>query len=189
MKITIEIIKDKYLSRSQMTLMNKWRVKEFGLENFKNFKKDYWPGARFFFVKDSGKVVSFGGLRDVRIRYLGKKYSILGICNIISVIKGKGYGKIVIQAMMDYSKRTGKTLLGFCEKKNSKFYGKAGLKIGKDLDRRFILKNPKTDEEKGDKGADGIYYDGKDRLIKKVLSTKGTGYYWLPDVDKGEPHW
>lgn len=190
MKITTEIIRDKKLPGSYMALMNKWRVKQFGPENRKNFKKDYWPGANFFFLKDDGKIVAFGGLRDVTISYLEKNYKIQGFCSIISVIKMRGYGKILIHAMIDYLKKTGKTGLGFCGEKNSKFYKKAGLDVKKDLADRFALKNPKTGEIKFDEeGGYGLYFNGKDKLIKKVLSTKGVGYYYLPDVDKGGSHW
>jgi hypothetical protein len=185
-KITIEIIKDKDLPKKYMDVMNKGRVGEWGEKNRKNFKKDYWPGAKFFFVKEGKEIVAFGALRDVTINYLGKKYKILGICNIISVVKGKGYGKMLIQAMIKYLKAKGKTGLGFTDQ--TRFYEKAGLKSKKSFTWRFASKNPKTGEIKFDSGdCDGIYIEGKDNLIKKVLSTKGTGYYWLPDVK--DPHW
>jgi hypothetical protein len=187
-KIIIEIIKDKDLPKKYMDVMNKGRVGEWGEKNRKNFKKDYWPGAKFFFVKDGKEIAAFGALRDVAINYLGKKYKILGICNIISVVKGKGYGQILISSMITYLKKTGKTGLGFCGHKNSEFYRKAGLDVKKSFTWRFASKNPKTSEIKFDSGdCDGICIEGKDKLIEKVFSTKGVGYYWLPDVN--EPHW
>jgi len=187
-KIIVEIIKDKDLPKKYEDLMNKWRKKEFGQDEVKNFKKDYLPGAIFFFVKVGKKVVAFGGLRKVTINYLGRKYRILGICNIISIEKRKGYGKILISAMIDYLKKTGKTGIGFCSKKISKFYGKAGLKIAKDLTQRFVWRNPKTRETKLDEErGDGIYIEGKDRFVQKLLSTKSKAYYYLPDIKK--PHW
>ena len=185
----IEIILDKNLTKRHTVLMNRWRKKEFGPQwTIRNFKKDYLPGARFFFLKENRKIVAFGTLRKVTINYLGKKYNILGICNIISIEKGKGYGKILIAAMIKYLKKTGKTGLGFCRSKNTQFYKKAGLNTIKDLTKRFALRNATTNKYKYDEeGGDGIYIDGKDKLIKKVLSTKGTGTYYLPDIK--QPHW
>jgi len=64
------------------------------------------------------------------------------------------------------------------------------LKIKKRLGLRFALKNPQTGEikfeAKGDVG-DGLYYESKDKLISKIIKTKGTGYYWLSDIK--DPHW
>ena len=92
--------------------------------------------------------------------------------------------------MINHLKKTGKTGLGFCGRQNTKFYGKAGLKTKRLFGGRFALKNPKTGEvrfeEKGDEG-DGLWYDGKDKLISKMLRTKGIGYYYLPNIKS--PHW
>lgn len=177
---------NKDLPEKYMVLMNKWRRKQFGPNEIKNFKKDYLPGAKFFFVKANKEVVAFGGLREITITYLRKKYKILGICNIISVKKRRGYGKILIQSMVNYLKKTGKTGLGFTGQ--TKFFEKAGLKNKKSFTWRFALKNPKTGEVKFDnEDCDGIYYNGKDNFIKKVLSTKSIVYYYLPNIDM--PHW
>ena len=173
-----------------MTLMNKWRVKEFGKGEKKNFKKDYDLNTLFFFVKDTKnkEVLAFGGLRPVSVEYQGKKYNILGVCNIISIKKKKSYGRILIQSMIKYSKRTGKTLLGFCERKNIKFYEKSGLKTKKDFTNRFAFKNPITKQVKFDKeGGDDFYYESKDKFISKVISTNGVGYYYTKGLK--EPHW
>ncbi len=168
--------------------MNKWRKKEFGRKAIKNFKKDYFPGAKFFFVKAGKEIVAFGGLRKVIIEYLGRKYVIGGICNIVAIKKGEGFGKVLISAMIKYLKKTKKTGLGFCDRKITRFYAKAGLKTKQGLCDRFALKNPQTGEIRFDtEGGDGLYLDGKDHLIKKILSTKSTAYYFLPDISM--PHW
>lgn len=172
--IAIEIIRDKDLPKKYTVLMNKWRKKEFGRKEIKNFKKDYFPSAKFFFVKDDKNIVAFGCLRDISMRYLGKTYNILGICNIVSIQKGRGYGLILINAMIDYLKKTGKTGLGFTAV--SGFFKKAGLSVKSNFIKRFIYINPITKEEIIDDEGDGIYYDGKDHFIKKVLSTKSIVY-------------
>jgi len=172
MKLSVQIKTVRNLSNSDMALMNKWRAKRIKEKKQKNFKKDYLPNPKFFFVKNKGKIVSFGILRTININYLGKRYSIMGFCSIISIVKGKGYGKILMQAMIKDLKRTGKTGLGFCGRNNLRFYGKAGLKTKKGFIKRFVYKNPKTGEEIIDNEGDGIYYEGKDKFISKVLSNK-----------------
>jgi GrpB-like predicted nucleotidyltransferase (UPF0157 family)/shikimate kinase len=173
-KIKIETKLNKNLSKSDKTIINNARVAEWGEENRKDFKKDYEPNTLWFFVKDNGKIVSLGGLRPIHINYLGKYYNILGICCINSIVKGKGYGSILIKGMIDYSKKTGKTLLGFTVA--TEFFRKAGLGTEKDFVKRFVYKNPKTGKEIIDNEGDGIYYEGNDNFIKKVLSTKDIVY-------------
>lgn len=169
-KILIKIKDIEELTKEDMTFINSCREREYGQEAVMDFKKDYSPSAKFFFVINNNKIIAFGTLRDISINYLDKKYDILGICNILSIEKGKGYGKVLIKNMIDFLKKKGKTGLGFTTKTD--FFRKAGLKIEKDFIKRFIYKNPKTKEEIIDNEGDGIYYEGKDDFIKKVLSTK-----------------
>ncbi len=180
MKITIETKKCKELYKSEMDLMNKWRRRDFGPQESKNYKKDYPLDTNFFFVRDEKEIAAFGALQPIAINYLGKNYKILGICNIISLQKGKGYGKKLIAAMIHSLKKAGKTGLGFTTKTD--FFKKAGLNTKKDFIRRFIYRNPITKEEIIDREGDGIYYEGKDGFIKKVLSNKSIVYI-------GIPHW
>ena len=183
-----EIIKGKDISQKQIDFINKSRIKQYG-KDINLFSKKQQKDAVFFFVEDDNKIGSLGLLMDIKMNYLGKNYSIRGIGGILSIEKGKGYGKILINAMVDYLEKTGKTGLGFCSEENSKFYEKAGLKTSKNLNLRFEMKNPKTGETEKDPdgGCTGIYYNGKDNLISKVLKTKSIGYYWFPGLN--EPHW
>jgi hypothetical protein len=182
-----EIITDQKLPEKYMKLMNLHRIKHFGRKNIKDFKKDYWPGAKFCFLIDNNKILAFCGLRKITICYKNKKYNILGICNVISVINGKGYGKILIQRVINYVTKQSKTALGFCDQKNTLFYKNAGLNIKTNFSLRFALKHPKTNKLKFDKPSDGIFINGKDNLIKKISSNKELAYYYLPDIK--DPHW
>ncbi len=176
--ITIEIKKVKELTKAEKNLINKNRIKEFGKTAIINFSKDYEPDTFFFFVKDEGKIVAFVGLRPIKINYLGKQYKIGGICSLISIKKKRSYGRILIGALLSYLKKTGKSALGFTHQ--TKFCEKAGLGVEKDFVKRFIYKNPKTGEEIIDNDGDGIFYNGKDNFIKKVLSTKSKVYISVP---------
>lgn len=173
-KITIEIIKNKNLSKAEKNLINKARVDDWGEKNRKDFKKDYEPDTEWIFVKDNNKIVSFGGLRPIKIKYMGKTYNIKGICSTISIIKEKAYGRIMIAGMISHLKKIGKTALGFTTK--TWFFKKAGLGTKKDFVKRFIYINPKTKEKIYDNEGDGIFYNGKDNFIRKVLSTKSLVY-------------
>ena len=170
MKTTIKIKKNKNLSRADKDLINKNRAREFGKEEIKDFKKDYEPNTEWFFVKSGNKVVSFGGLRPIKIKYMGKTYNIKGICSTISLKKKKGYGRFLIQSMIEYLKKSGKTGLGFTGK--WRFFKKAGLGTKKDFINRFVYINPKTGEKIIDRDGYGIYYEGKDKFISKVLKNK-----------------
>lgn len=170
----VEITKNKNLTKSQKALINKARVSEWGKDEKNNFSKDYEPETLWFFVKKSNRVVSLGGIRPIKIKFKDKIYSVGGICSTISVEKKKGYGKILVKSMINYSKKTGKTILGFTGQ--TKFFEKSGLKTKKDFIKRFIYINPKTKEKIYDDDGDGIYYEGKDKLISKILKTKSPVY-------------
>ena len=174
MKIQVEVKKNKNLTKSEKDFINKNRVKEFGKEGFRDFKRDYEPDTEWVFVKADSRTVSFCGLRPVRIEYLGKTYNIGGICSTIAVVKGKGYGRMMVNALVDYLKKKGKTGLGFTGE--TEFFKKVGLGTKKNFIRRFVYRNPKTGEEVIDNEGDGIYYDGKDNFINKVLLTKSIVY-------------
>jgi len=180
MAIRIEMKSNKVISRFENDLMNKFKSKEYGRKHKrKDFRKDY-PDSVFFFVKGKGKITAFGTFRRLTLEFKCKRYRIFGICNILTIQRGKGYGKILIKAMIKHLKRTGKTGLGFCISKNMKFYKKSGMSIKKEFIRRVVYKNPKGKLEP-EKNADGFYYEGKDKLITKILSGKSIAYTDLKD--------
>jgi hypothetical protein len=168
--ITIEYKKLKDLSIKEITLMNRARIDNFGKNETKDWKKEYPSNSIAFFVKSNSKIMSFLVLIPITINYLRKRYNILGICSVISVDKGKGYGLLLIDSVLSYIKKTKKSALGFTTK--TEFFRKAGLEIKKELIKRFIYIDPITKEKIKDDIGDGIFYNGKDNFIKKVLSTK-----------------
>jgi predicted N-acetyltransferase YhbS len=186
MKTEVIIKKGKELTQKEINLMDNARIADYG-ENTKMFKKDEQKSI-FFFVKSEGQIVSFGMLKPIKMTYLGKKYNLLGIGNILSIKKGKGFGKILIHSMIEYLKMKGKTGLGFCGKSNVLFYKKAGFETRNKFSFRFVLKNPWTGKiTPDDENCTGIYSNGRDDFIKKVISTKSVGYYWVPRMEC--PHW
>ena len=187
MKLKTEIKKGKDLSKEEFDFMNNQRIREYG--NKTNlFNRTYHNKTNFFFVKHGKVVVTFGFLRPVEITYKNKKYNIFALGGIMAIEKKKGYGIFLINAMIDYSRKTGKTILGFTGKETAGFYKKAGLKVKQDFSLRLEMENPKTKERipDVDGACPGIYYGGKDKFTTKVVRTKGIATYWMPDIK--EPH-
>lgn len=165
----VEIKKNKNLTGEEKDIINNSRIKEWGERERKDFSKDYEQDAEWFFLKDNNKLVSLGCLRPIVINYLGKEYKIMGICSILSLEKGKGYGKILIKSIIHYLKEKNITGLGFTIK--TEFFKKAGLKAEKDFIKRFIYRKP-NGEDIVDNEGDGVYFEGKDKFISKVLKNK-----------------
>jgi len=174
MKVIIK--KGKNLSNDYIKKWNETRLKEFdedrplNLKNRKNFEKDI-----FFTLYDKNKnILSCGRLKQIKINFLSNHYNILGGADLVSTIRGKGYGKITKKAQIKYAKERKKTMIGFCTRKNTPFYEKCGLEIKKDLVKRFVYPSssgykPKQEEEKY-KNRDVTYLNGKDEFMKKVLA-------------------
>ena len=172
----IEIKKGKNLSKRERYLFAKESIKEFD-DNKKPLEKELEElkddmQSIFFFVKKKEKVVSFGLLKPVKINYLGKNYNILGIGNIISIKKKKGYGTILMREMMNYFIKRKKTALGFTGSRTAPFYRKVGLRAEPKLKNRFFYDYGNTKTNKEESKWWGIYYEGKDKFISKVLKTK-----------------
>ena len=125
------------LSHDECNIMNIHRMKEFGKNETKDFHQDYPSDSQFFFVILKKHIVAFGTLRPITIEFNDKTYNILGFCNIISIIKQKGYGKHLIHSMIEYINKSQHTALGFCYSKVSPFYKKCGLMIEPDFIQRF----------------------------------------------------
>lgn len=176
--LSVEIIKNKDLSRTQREKINHVRISHWGEAQRKNISKDYEPGTLWIFIKKKNKVVSLGGLRPIKVKYLRKIYKIGGICSTISLDKRKGYGKRMVSSMIDYSRKTGKSILGFTGKENLEIFKKMGLGIKKNFIKRFIWVKP-NGEKIHDNDGHGIYYEGKDKFISKVLKTKSPVYIYV----------
>ena len=176
--VSLEIVKNKDLSKKQKEVINHARVSHWGEVQKRNFSKDYEPDTLWFFIKNKKKVVSLGGIRPIKAEYLGKKYDIGGICSTISLVKKKGYGRYMVHALIDYSIKTGKSIVGFTAKENLKIFSKTGLQIKEDFIRRFIQIKP-NGEKFYDNDGHGIFYNGKDDFISKVLKTKSPVYVFV----------
>lgn len=175
----IDLARNRYLSEEEKTVINNARVANWGKVALKDFDEDYESDTLWVFVRDEGKIVSFGGMRPLEINYLGKCYNIFGLCSTISVVKGKGYGKVMAGGMLDYIKQSGKSALGFTTQTG--FFAKAGLGTRKGLIKRFVWVK-ENGERILDNVGDGIFWDGKDDFLKKILESEDL-------VEIGVEHW
>ncbi|MBD3259717.1 GNAT family N-acetyltransferase [Candidatus Woesearchaeota archaeon] len=180
MKTRIETYKGKDMPAQIYKRISKIWQKEFTDEepleakNRKRFADDI-----FFIVLDSNnRILSTGRLIPINIEFLGKEYKIMGIGDIAAVKKRKGHGKILMTAIHKYLERTKQTGIGFCSPKNAPFYIKCNFKIAKTFVKRFYKRksNGKIQKSKW-QGAYTIYLDGKNNLMKKILSHPRTRIY------------
>jgi len=161
---------------------NKTIYKVFKSEPVEDLSRDI-----FFIVKNGTKIVSVGALTPVKIKFKGEYYNILGISEVASLVQGKGYGKILMKAIINYVNKSGKTSFGFTGNKTSPFYEKSGLKVKKNMLKKFVYQ-PKNEKEKQEveralkRDGNVIYIEGKDKLISKVSSSKSKAQlpcmYW-----------
>ncbi len=179
--MTFQIIskKTKNLTDKEISFMNNARIKEYGKEGEMDFKREDSRGE-FIFVKDNEKIVAFGMMKPVKVELNGKKYEILGIGRGMAVEKGKGYGRALNEARILKLKKLGKTGVAFTSEHNIGFFKKVGYKIKENGIRKFVYKNPKTGELIKDSDGHLVYYEGKDKLISKILSGKALAYVNVP---------
>lgn len=175
-ELKIEVKRGKELTEDYIKLMENARIEEYGLntKDFRNKEKD----SVFFFVNRLGKIVSFGMLKPVRIEFNGEIFDILGISSMLSLKKGKGYGLVLAEAMIEYLEKSGKSGLGFCEKKVSGFYDKCGFEIIESFALRFRQRGAGAKEKlaEHEEGWYGVCFNGKDNFIRKAAGSDGVLY-------------
>ncbi|MBW3012563.1 GNAT family N-acetyltransferase [Candidatus Woesearchaeota archaeon] len=118
----------------------------------------------FFHINANGKIASTGRLIPIDIELNKKKYSILGVGDVVSIIRKKGYGKKLLRKMRVYAKSKNKTIIGFCQTKNTGFYKKCGFTLDKKLLKRFRYRNKTNKEENC-----VFYSEEKDKVVTNML--------------------
>ena len=179
MTLKIKTKKVDDLTKKEIDFMNKQRLRDYGRGSTLDFKKEDKNGI-FFFVTDNKKVKAFGMLKPINLEFKGKKYQIMGMGRGMAIEKLKGYGKALGKARFNYLKKNQKTGIAFTDRKNKGFFKKTGFKVKNNFIRRFRYKNPKTGKIVVDNDGDGVYYEGKDKLISKMLKNELIAYMNTP---------
>jgi hypothetical protein len=157
----------KELTPDEVKVISKYKVREFGTSPLDEKDNSKYRNHLFFLIKSKkGKILSFGRLVRYVIGFNSKKYDIYGIKTIVSVVRKKGYGKKLVQAMKEFVINTGKTGIGFCGPKLSSFYIKNGLQILKNEAGRFVEEKITSRDDTCED--DVIYQEGKDSLIEEI---------------------
>lgn len=146
------------------------QINEASLRDFKTqFKIEDAKGKLYFLLIEGENLIAFGALGEVNpVTFNGENFSIYGVYNVISNVKGKGFGKQVVVAIKDYLSSHNLTGLGFCMPKNAGFYEKCGFKIEANSTQRFVY----TKDGKMITNQDGqviFYQDGSDKFMEKIL--------------------
>ena len=123
-----------------------------------------------FTVEDQGKLLATGRLFPINgVSFDGRDYSVLGINGIVSLEKGKGYGKAIVMEMMNYLRDHHKTGVGFCIPENRIFYEKCGMGIDTASVRQFVFPLEYGQSSLNDSDI-VIYCEGEDKLISKMIN-------------------
>lgn len=114
---------------SELAFINEWREKEFG--EILTWDKEHieWYGFRtVFLVYKENELVSFGNLRPLKVSFQDEVYPVWGVAAVVSIVKGKGYGRELMESMISFASEKNEMIIGFCEEKNIGFYNKTGFK-------------------------------------------------------------
>ena len=132
--------------------------------------KEQFANSLFFLLIEEETIFALGELIPIEpIEFAGELFDILGIGGIVANKKGRGYGKLIMQAIKDHLAAVDKTSVGFCEGRVKGFYEKCGFKVEIDLIERFIY----VEREKSFRNTEDdcvLYWDGSDKFVEKVLS-------------------
>jgi len=176
----IEIIPGKEVTQLDLDLINKYRKIRLDRTSVWNHETNNGFEERtFFLVKDNNQLMSFGTLKPIKLYVDKNEFEILGIQAVVSIVQGKGYGKILLEAIINFVNKSGKTMIGFCNTKNSEFYRKCGCKIFEDGYKYFIYVDNKGERLLGDPG-DIFYINGKDNFMDKVAKNKIEVSHYVP---------
>lgn len=179
MKITTEIITGKDLKQEDLDLINEYRKIRLDRSSIWDHQNNnYFHDRLFFLVRSNGNLVSFGTLRSIKVYVDNQEIGIMGIQAVISIVQGKGYGKILMQEMVKYADQNQLILVGFCEHKNAEFYIKSGLEVfeNKNLNFIFVKENGEEYTEEGDV----IYHSIKASTIRDALTSDKKIKHFIP---------
>ncbi len=177
--ISKETVIGKELKQEDLDLINEYRKIRLGRSSIWDHQNNnYFHDRLFFLVRDDNKLVSFGTLRPIKVYIDDNEIDIMGIQAVISIIQGKGYGKILMQEMVKYADQNQLTLVGFCEHKNAEFYTKSGLEVFENKNLNFIFVKENGEEYTEEGGV--IYYSAENSDIKDALLNNKKIKHFIP---------
>jgi hypothetical protein len=171
-----KIIKGKDISFEKTIEIKQIRANAFSDWIIKKERRIPFTDEILFITKDNNnKILAIGCLYQIKIKFLWKLYAIQWIGSIVSIEKGKWYGKKLMQKIYNYLKKNKATGLGFCSPINTIFYQKCNFLIQKNIIHRFIKRTNTWRQPDNDE--DILYIDGENALIQKILSHPKANIY------------
>ena len=172
----VEIKRGKELSGDELLVINEGRQREFASKDpIKPVPSNVNWEAVFFLVKaDMDQVLAFGKLHAIEVIFQGVTYPVWCISTLVSLDKGKGYGRRILKEMENYLRTQEETALGFCETELLSFYQKCGVEFLTKEDNQFfyVTKNGKQINDPNIVPGEVIFIWGKDGLMEKIMASK-----------------
>ncbi|MEK7181055.1 MAG: hypothetical protein AAB738_01830, partial [Patescibacteria group bacterium] len=115
--MVVEIKRGKELGAGELLVINNGRRLEFGSKDLiePSASNVNWEAIFFLLRGENEIVVAFGKLHQMKVVFQGLEYPVYCISTLVSLDKGKGYGRSVLKEMENYLRTQEKTALGFCE--------------------------------------------------------------------------
>lgn len=153
------------LSSKELEQMNdsharEWHIGPMSQEHHKN-------NIFFLLIDPNGDILAQGQLVPIEgIQFKNEIFNIFGIGGIIANVKGQGYGRKIMDAIILYLKNKHMTGVGFTG--FSGFYEKCGLSVDTESIKRFVYFDGK--KEVINTESDRIcYVDSDDHFMEQVI--------------------
>ncbi|MDQ7020659.1 MAG: hypothetical protein Q9M91_02315 [Candidatus Dojkabacteria bacterium] len=170
--IDIEIKHRNELSEKELNEINEIRIAEFS--NLTKYEYGVLVNEfiLWFLLKENDEIKSIGKLITIPLNFDDEYYEILGVQSIASKDKMRGFGKIIMNSILDYLTRTESLAIGFCEKSNSAFYKKSDWNIIESGESKFIFQFGVDDYGSISEDIGDLLWDGNEDhpVIKHLLS-------------------
>lgn len=175
-----EIIKGSAISNSDLEVVNEYRKKYFDRNKMWDHEtNNHFHDRIIFLLKEDSVLKAFCTIRDFEVYVNEVKHEILGLQLVSSVEKGKGYGKILMEAVKEYISKQDKTLIGFSEKHITLFYKKTGFNIYIDGSDKFVYVKDDGERYKDGPG-DAIFIGPKDSFMFEVVEKNLEVIHYVP---------
>lgn len=178
--IKTSFIWGKDLTTEDFNTLNSKRAEIFGKQPWDYVNNNFFLERLFAILKRDNQIVSFAMLIPVELHIDKNKYSIWGVSTVASLEQGKGYGKILMNSIKDFSTKDNKIIVGSCDAKNTEFYRKSGCEIWEDGRKNFVYITEDGEHQLDIEGIVYFYIDDYANTIKNARSNNKMIYHHFP---------
>lgn len=174
-----EFIWGKDLTSKDFNLINAKRTEIFGKTPWNYESNNFFLERLFSVLKLNEDILAFAMLIPVELHIDENKYSIWGISTVASVEPGKGFGKMLMNAVKNFANKDNKIIVGSCVAKNTEFYRKCGYEIWEEGQKYFVYATDQGQEQLDEEGVIYFYLDQQD-IIKNARNSNKMIYHYFP---------